>query len=133
MNLIVRLLSIFSFLFPLKLFIQVSGKKVIYPFYHIIDNNPPDHIKHLYKAKSINEFKRDLDFVCNIFAMAQWLIPRCHVIMQYLCSFFHEIFKLTKLGFDLWTENEWPNRYLKQVFAHILKEWQKFVKNQMGR
>ncbi len=46
---------------------KITGINVIYPFYHIISDNPPKHIKHLYKVKSTNQFKKDLDFLIKYF------------------------------------------------------------------
>ncbi|NOU19301.1 MAG: polysaccharide deacetylase family protein [Bacteroidales bacterium] len=43
------------------------GNKTISPFYHLVSNNPPSHVKHLYNVLSVNEFERDLDFFLKYF------------------------------------------------------------------
>lgn len=47
---------------PLKLLINVSRQKVIFPFYHLVSDAEIIHIKHLYNVRKIKEFERDLDF-----------------------------------------------------------------------
>ncbi len=37
------------------------------PFYHLVTDNPPTHIKNLYKHKTIAEFKEDLDYLLTHF------------------------------------------------------------------
>ena len=37
-------------------------KKNIFPFYHTISDKPLQHIKNLYPVKSVDQFKRELDF-----------------------------------------------------------------------
>ena len=61
------ILSIFSFLIPIKLLIKLSGIKVIYPFYHIVNDDPPIHIKHLYKVRTVKQFRKDLNFLIKHF------------------------------------------------------------------
>jgi peptidoglycan/xylan/chitin deacetylase (PgdA/CDA1 family) len=41
--------------------IQNSSIKIIFPFYHAVNDNPGAHLKHLYPIKSRNEFTEDLD------------------------------------------------------------------------
>lgn len=47
----------------LKNIIQYSGKKIIFPFYHIVSDQDCPHIKHLYPIKRISEFEEELDFL----------------------------------------------------------------------
>ncbi len=54
-------------LFPFKLLKKISASKIIFPFYHIVSNTPPKHIKHIYPVKTINEFKDDLDFILKYY------------------------------------------------------------------
>lgn len=37
------------------------------PFYHLVTDNPPTHIKNLYKHKTLAEFKDDLDYLLTHF------------------------------------------------------------------
>lgn len=64
---IFKISSIFASLFPIGLLIKLSGIKVIYPFYHVVSENSPEHVKHLYIVKAINQFKKDLDFLVKHF------------------------------------------------------------------
>lgn len=41
----------------------MTGQRVVLPFYHIVANETPSHIYQLYEARSIEEFKSDLDFL----------------------------------------------------------------------
>lgn len=53
--------------FPIEWYVKFSNRPVIFPFYHIVCNDAPPHIKHLYKTKSPDEFERDLDFLLKHF------------------------------------------------------------------
>ncbi|NPA44099.1 MAG: hypothetical protein GXO49_01045, partial [Chlorobi bacterium] len=66
-NTVIKILSFFTSIIPIKYLIKITGINVIYPFYHIISDNPPKHIKHLYKIKSTNQFRKDLDFLSKYF------------------------------------------------------------------
>ncbi len=61
--------SNFFKIFPLKTLIGLTGKKAIFPFYHLISDKEVVHIKHLYKIRSIKEFNRDLDFFLKEFEL----------------------------------------------------------------
>jgi peptidoglycan/xylan/chitin deacetylase (PgdA/CDA1 family) len=39
--------------------------RYILPFYHTVSDVPLPHLRHLYKVKTTDEFKRDLDFFCR--------------------------------------------------------------------
>ncbi len=67
-QLIFKILSSFSIFIPVKVLIKLSGKNVIFPFYHIVSDNPPAHIKHLYPVRSIKQFEKDLDFLQKYFS-----------------------------------------------------------------
>ena len=62
-----NILSIFTFIIPIKLLIKLTGITIIYPFYHIVNDNPPPHIKHLYAVRTVQQFRKDLDFLTNYF------------------------------------------------------------------
>lgn len=48
---------------PTKTLINITGQKVIFPFYHCISDEQPIHIKHLYRVKSVRQFETDLEFI----------------------------------------------------------------------
>lgn len=49
-------------LIPLKSLIKMSGQRMILPFYHLVTDCAPAHIKNLYKPRSVASFEADLDF-----------------------------------------------------------------------
>jgi hypothetical protein len=61
-NNVLSLINPISSLIPVNLLANLSGQKIILPFYHAISNRDIPHIKHLYPVKSEIEFKKDLDF-----------------------------------------------------------------------
>jgi len=67
-----KIISFIAILIPVRFLIKFSGKKVIYPFYHIISDNPPAHIKHLYPVRSIKQFEKDLDFLQEHFTASEF-------------------------------------------------------------
>ncbi|MFK8058818.1 MAG: polysaccharide deacetylase family protein [Polaribacter sp.] len=48
---------------------KLSGKKIIFPFYHFVEEHNEENklISNLYKAKNCSEFKKDLDFLTKNF------------------------------------------------------------------
>ncbi len=44
-----------------------TGHNTLFPFYHLVTDNQPIHIKHLYQPRSIQKFKDDLDFLLENF------------------------------------------------------------------
>lgn len=56
-----RLLPSLTRMLPLSGLIGITGQKVIFPFYHLVADANPPHIKHLYKVRTTKEFIRDLD------------------------------------------------------------------------
>lgn len=48
--------------FLIKNITQLSGKNIIFPFYHLISDQNCPHIRHLYPVKTIDQFKKELDF-----------------------------------------------------------------------
>jgi len=66
-NVIRRIVSIIAYPVPLNWWIKLSGINVIYPFYHTISDQAPAHVKHLYKVRTVNQFRRDLDFLVTHF------------------------------------------------------------------
>ncbi|OFX50273.1 MAG: hypothetical protein A2046_12185 [Bacteroidetes bacterium GWA2_30_7] len=48
---------------PTKTLTNITGQKVIFPFYHCISDEAPIHIKHLYQVKTVKQFEADLEFL----------------------------------------------------------------------
>ncbi len=82
---LIKALSYLAFFIPTKLLIKYSGKKIIYPFYHIISDNPPPHIKHLYPIRTTKQFEKDLDFLQKYFSASAF--PGNSKETQFILSF----------------------------------------------
>jgi hypothetical protein len=47
--------------------ISMTGQRILLPFYHVVSDEGKDHFKHLYPARSVDEFNADLDFIMKYF------------------------------------------------------------------
>ena len=47
----------------IRLLSEVTGQKLIFPFYHTISNSPLPHLENLYPVRSIDQFENDLIFL----------------------------------------------------------------------
>lgn len=47
--------------------INVSGRKLFLPVYHLVCNEAPPHIKHLYQTRNEKLFRQDLDYLLRHF------------------------------------------------------------------
>jgi len=57
-----KVFSAVSQIFPFGIFPKITNQKLILPFYHIITDEIPRHIKYLYPIRNIKTFEKDLDF-----------------------------------------------------------------------
>lgn len=57
-----KILSIPAHLIGLDRLINISGEHLIAPFYHLVSNDNPAHIKHLYPVVNTSLFRRSLDY-----------------------------------------------------------------------
>ena len=57
-----RLLPSLAQLLPLNGLIRITGKRIIFPFYHLVSDEDIPHVKHLYSVRTTKEFIHDLDF-----------------------------------------------------------------------
>lgn len=87
-----NLFRITSCITPTRLTINAIGQKPVLPFYHLVSDNPPAHVKHLYRVISVKEFERDLDFLLRYFTPLD-----ISSLIQYL----NGDLKLSKAGFYL--------------------------------
>ncbi len=46
----------------MKFLQKITGIRHIYPFYHIVNDEPPAHVRNLYPVKTLRQFEADLDF-----------------------------------------------------------------------
>jgi peptidoglycan/xylan/chitin deacetylase (PgdA/CDA1 family) len=58
-----RLLPSLAQILPLNGLIRVTGKRIIFPFYHLVSDEELPHIKHLYPVRRTKEFRKDLDLL----------------------------------------------------------------------
>ena len=52
---------------PAKFLLNITGQRLIIPFYHIISDENVPHIRHLYPVKSVKSFIRDLEFLLKLY------------------------------------------------------------------
>ena len=77
-----KIISKITYLLPLIFLIKLSGIKVIFPFYHTVSNNPPAHVKHLYKVRTVTQFRKDLDFLTKYYTSTQTVSEEHNKITQ---------------------------------------------------
>ncbi|MGA2823280.1 MAG: polysaccharide deacetylase family protein [Bacteroidales bacterium] len=47
----------------MKRLIRITGKRITFPFYHLVSDEDVPHVKHLYAVRTSKEFTHDLDFL----------------------------------------------------------------------
>lgn len=47
--------------------IYITGEQLIFPFYHSVNNDIPEHLINLYEPRSIENFEKDLDYLVQHF------------------------------------------------------------------
>jgi hypothetical protein len=57
-----RLLRIVAPLIPLRHWQRWGRPPVLLPFYHLVSDENPSHVRHLYPVRSVRQFRDDLDF-----------------------------------------------------------------------
>ncbi len=61
------LFRIGSGIIPSSFLIKGIKRTIAAPFYHLVSDNPPPHVKHLYRVLSIKDFEKDLEFLLKHF------------------------------------------------------------------
>lgn len=56
-----------SGIIPSSSLVKGIGDNVISPFYHLVSDVPPPHVKHLYRVVSPKDFEKDLEFLLKHF------------------------------------------------------------------
>ncbi len=70
--------------------IKITKKKHLFPFYHLVENEIPVFIKHLYTPKNIKNFKSDLDTFLQYFesiSLSQTIATNIHSGSEKKASF----------------------------------------------
>lgn len=57
----------FKDLIPFKFIRFLSGQNFILPFYHLVSDENPIHLKHLYPVKTTKTFEKELDFLLKYY------------------------------------------------------------------
>ena len=52
---------------PLEPLIRSSGIRLFLPFYHAVADEAPPHIKHLYRTRTVEEFRSDLAYMLRFY------------------------------------------------------------------
>lgn len=65
--------------FPAAFCQKISGQKLIFPFYHTVSDEELPHINQLYPIKSVDQFKKDLDFLLRHFDPISYTDIQGHV------------------------------------------------------
>ena len=61
-SIVFKMLPSLAQLLPTNGLIQLTGKRIIFPFYHLVSDEDVLHVKHLYTIRTPKEFIHDLDF-----------------------------------------------------------------------
>jgi peptidoglycan/xylan/chitin deacetylase (PgdA/CDA1 family) len=56
-----------SSILPTRFWIRLWGGTLFLPFYHLVSDEAPKHVRHLYPVRSVQQFKEDLDFLLRFF------------------------------------------------------------------
>lgn len=89
--------------------VSAFGKRIVLPFYHLVSDNQPEHVKHLYRVLSEKEFEDDLDYFLRYFKPLDSLS---------LIEHLNGNLKLDKPGFYLSFDDGF--REVKDIIAPIL-------------
>lgn len=53
---------------------RLTAQRTLFPFYHLVSDEPVAHIRHLYRVRTVKEFRRDLDWMLRYYKPAD---PTC--------------------------------------------------------
>ena len=62
-----RFFPLVSAILPLNLVIRITGRRTVFPFYHLVSDTNVPHIKNLYRPRNTKEFSHDLAFLLKHF------------------------------------------------------------------
>ena len=48
---------------PMSILAEITGTRLIIPYYHMVSDKTVDHTKHLYRHKGIKQFKNDIEYL----------------------------------------------------------------------
>lgn len=59
-----------------------TGMRIIFPFYHVVSDEPVQHINYLYKVKTTKQFIADLNFYWKIIYHLQSMIIKTETTIR---------------------------------------------------
>jgi len=62
-----NLIAPFAAIFNTVTLVKMTGQNLVLPFYHLVSNQPPAHVKHLYNIADEKSFRDSLDFLLKKF------------------------------------------------------------------
>lgn len=92
-HLLSRALSHTAPVLPFKYWQGLWGGKLFLPFYHLVSDAPPPHLRHLYPVRSEKQFRADLDFLLQHFQPIDLQTLWGHIFENY--PFTRPVFHLT--------------------------------------
>ena len=95
----------------LKRLIKISKQQLLLPFYHLVSDNEPEYVKGLYKSKTIQQFKNDLELFLKYYEP---------ITLEDVILFNKGELKLLKPSFHLTFDDGLSNFY--HVIAPILSK-----------
>jgi len=95
----------------LRTLINISKQQLILPFYHLVSDDAPHFVNGLYKPKSIQQFKTDLDFLLKYYQP---------ITLEQVIHYNKGKIKLEKPSFHLTFDDGLANFY--HIVAPILTE-----------
>ncbi len=52
---------------PFRFLVRLSGQNLVFPFYHVVSDDPVPHAGYVYPVRSVRQFSRDLEFLLRHF------------------------------------------------------------------
>ena len=66
-DLLTKALQISVPILPFSIWQRLWGENLFLPFYHLVSDESPPHVRHLYPVRSVQQFREDLDFLLKHF------------------------------------------------------------------
>lgn len=89
----IRLAAPAAVLFPLKSLIRLTGQRLLVPLYHIVSDDPPAHVRHLYPVQNTRSFIKSLDLLLKNYKPVSY--PELEALLKEKRSIKKNIFLLS--------------------------------------
>lgn len=67
-------------LFPLKILIRLTGQRLLVPLYHMVSDEQPAHIRHLYTVQNTRSFSKGLDLLLKNYTAVSY--PELEIMLK---------------------------------------------------